>query len=193
MVELVAPAVWLAFAAGMSLARRPVPTWVFALSWLAALAATGVSAGVMSALLAGGLSVVVFAVLAVTGLTSRASTVTFTVALAATPLLWWWVFLPGMVLVAVVSAIRIRRAAGDGYVTLLTAETLTGLGMLPGAGAPTPMGVSRPDVSRIPTPGSGVEQDGDGVIARASRVRVHLPVYLLAGVLLSAVGTFLFG
>jgi hypothetical protein len=181
-LTLVPLLIWLAYATVTGWYGRPIPTWLMLAAVPTVAVGNAVLSGVSAAALACVCAVALWLVLAYTGVTSRATTVVLTVSFASIPLMSWWVLAIGVAAAAAVSAARVRRAAGQGYLTLLAGETLTGIGMIPSTGA-TIVGVGAPDVSRIPV----TDPTGDGPVGRASRVRVRLPGYLFAGTAVIAV------
>lgn len=119
----------------------------------------------VSALLAGA----VFVLLVLTGLMSRATTFALPVALVGLPVLAWVALLPGLFAAGAVSAWRLRRAHGAGYLAMLAGETAAA------AGVTNATGLSKPDLSRLPTP-----------VTEAERRR--MPLAFLLGCSVAAVG-----
>lgn len=101
------------------------------------------------------------------GLSSRRIVFGLCVAAAGVPVLQWWTLLPGVLLAAAVAAIKLRRAAGPGYVTAVSGETIASFTT---AGT-IKRGVPLPDLSRLPRP-TPEEISSDSGIGKAQRATV---------------------
>lgn len=94
-------------------------------------------------------------------------------------ILQWWIFLPGLVIAGIVSAIRLRKTAGKGYVTMLANETMFSTGVNGGL-------LAKPDLSRVPLPDTSEEiQTKNTPIAKAQQIKLPLLKYVSYGAIVS--------
>lgn len=180
-------AIWLALFTVANYSSTRIPTWFagvfFLLGSITTIYLHGWFLGgftVVSAFLIGTL----FAYLNVT---TRETTILVSVTLACLPVTQWWVLLPGLVAAVLVSAYRIRKAAGAGYLTMLAGETYASVGMPGGV-----LSGEKTDLSRIPLlPEEGeseekLEMGEESLLRSVRKVQIRLAPYLLASVLLIA-------
>lgn len=166
-----------------------IPNWVYSLSGAALIGNNillhGMLAGLMSTLAA----ITIGIALIFTGaLTSRRSIFGLVTSAAGIPILGWWIFIPGLCLAAVVSAIKLHRAGGPGYVKTVVGETTVALGI---ASDKAFLGVPLPDPSRIPK----IDVNGtnpDSSIGRAHRAQINFLLYLTIGYTISLTAAYLF-
>lgn len=93
------------------------------------------------------------------------------------PLVGWLLLAPGAAAAAGVSGWRLRRRYGEGYLSMVTGETMAGLGYFGGL-----FGMFRPDFSRVPV------EEGAAVPVRG----VDLLRWVAAGAALSWLGVVVF-
>ena len=133
------------------------------------------SNGPWSALISVFVSLLLFVLFVFLGLFSKANTVSIPVALVGLPVLAWVAFIPGLIVAAAVASLLLRREAGPGYLSSVAGETLLATGSLGVISGNTVM-PSKPDLSHLPLP--SVDSEGDGLVARTSRVKVNFILYL---------------
>lgn len=164
------PIVWIGAVFAVTLSGRAIPTWVMTAAAFAAVAAQAALISPWTALgsaLGAGL---LFAVLGITGATTRTTTVAITPVLAVLPVLAWVALLPGLVIAAVDAAVRLKKTLGTDYVNMMAGETLAAMGNK--AGKP-----GKPDLSRIPM----APRD-----SRAAQVKTPLLPALIVGLVMTA-------
>lgn len=163
-------AAWMSLVWVASVNGRYIPPYVMLLAGVAAAAAHALWFSPLSAVasLVGG--AVMFIALALSGAVTRTTTAALTPALVLLPVAAWVAFLPGLVAAGVVAALRLRKAAGDGYLTMMAGETLSAVGNRGGK-------VGLPDPSRMPLAPADSE---------IGRVKIPLVAFLILGVVATA-------
>lgn len=160
---------WLLLVTAMGLTGRRTPLWAIPLACVVAAAVNTAVNGIPAALLSLAGMLVVVGLAFLSGALSRTGLLVLPVALLGLPVPAWIALLPGLLIAAAVSAVRLRRAAGKGYLNMVVLETAAAVGADPAAVGP--LGVSKPDLSRIPLAPeatSGWGKDVAGVKVRLS-------------------------
>jgi len=185
------PALWLILAACFPKKMSTLPWPAPLLVAFVAAAVNFATNGLVVAIVSLGAAGVLFVLLIFTGLLSRLATFALPISLAGLPLLAWVIALsPGLALSAILSVFLLRKAGGDGYVSMIVGETLSSTGILGATGGGS-LKEMKPDLTRLPLP---VEQDekltpvegNETSVVKASRQRV--PLVLLLGLSTSVVG-----
>jgi hypothetical protein len=164
--------VWVVASIIVSYKKLFVPTWLFLILY----AVFSISNIWLNGWFTGGVSVVLAFILglvfAYTGITKRSTTIFLTILFAALPFpAWIFTIFPGILFAGLVAAIQIRKATEKGYLTMLTGETLFGMGV--GGGLPF-VNSPKPDFSRIPVPDPNVTE---GNMGKTNKIRIRLPVF----------------
>lgn len=146
-----------------SLGHR-MPTWAMVTGTLVGSAWNSFVAGWVTAVVSLAAAGGIFLLFALTGLVSRSTTVAVIPTLASLPVFGWVALVPGLLCVAAVSAVRLRKVAGQGYLRMVAGETYAAMGQ----------GTSHPDLSRLPLPRETSE---------LGAVKVHLAACLLGSVM----------
>ena len=176
------PLAWLIAVTAAGFASWRVPTFLVPVAAAAAAAVNLMVSGPVPAAMSVGLAVVAVAAMLITGTLTRTGLLLWPVLLAGLPVLAWLpALLPGFAAAGVASAIRLRRAAGPGYLSMLAGETFAAVGA--DQANPTILGVSRPDASRLPVHPP----------VQAAGVTVRLSGYLAGSVAAAAAASVLAG
>lgn len=129
--------------------------------------------GIFASLRALIVAFVLFLFLLVSRLLSRNGALSLPIALSSLPLMTWMAFSPGLLLVAIISAVRISRLAGVKYLKDLAIDTAVSMGVLEALNG-NPSKVSITDLP-IPTAEDKKRQDKIGDVHRST---INLFLYL---------------
>jgi hypothetical protein len=179
--------VYLLLVTGLVLAKRRVPEQVHLVALVAGVAVRIVQDGWGSSLLAVGAAAIalILGVLLTARLITGVTLFTLCTAIALLPLATGWLGVClGLALAGVVSLVRMLRTYGRDRVNLVTFETMSALGALPGV-------LGQVDLDRMPTREDAdlaVEaQQADETAGPVKGMRMYLPPYLLIGATLAGV------
>lgn len=178
---------WLVVVTVAGLVHRRIPLAAVAVATVIGIAVNVAVNGWIPAGVAVAAGLVIIGGMLLLGILTRSSLVILPVLLLSMPVLAWVALIPGYVVAGAVSAYRLRKVAGSGYVSMVAAETISGVGGDPMA--QTPLGASKPDTARIPL----VDETMGEWSASVAAVKVRLSGYLLAGVALTAGLAFFVG
>lgn len=162
-----------------------VPHWVHGFFLVVGLAARVLQSGWLEPAASAGIAALVFVVLVFLAARTVSGVTLFSivVTLALTPLDGWPGLFAGMLVAAVVALWRTWRNLGKNRVAYLTMDTLNAIGISP-AGV-----IKMPELGLIPERDSLTDVNTHS--EEADRLRMYLPPYLLLGVGVSALLTYL--
>lgn len=162
-----------------------VPHWVHGFFLVVGLTARVIASGWVEPAISTGIAGIVFVVLVFLAARTVSGVTLFSivVTLALTPMEGWPGLLAGMMVAAVVSVWRTWRNLGKNRVAYLTMDTLNAIGISP-AGV-----IKMPELGLIPDRESLTDVNTRS--EETDRLRMYLPPYLLLGVGVAAVMTYL--
>lgn len=170
---------YLAVVCGLLLGLRRCPVWVHPLAVLGLapirIATSGLGGALLPILAAAAL--LIPAVVVGRRMLSGVGLFSTVVTVGLLPLSAWWMAGVGIGLAGVTAAVRTFRGGGTARVGMLAADAFAAAGMSPAGWAP-------PDLHRLPA-----RADLPPVRATGEPHRLHLPPYLLAGLVAAAVVT----
>lgn len=179
-LPLIPALLWVLYLTISNFIRKGIPEKVVYIGYVLLILSNLLINGWISALISLILSSLITVLFVFTKVVSRNVTLAYVFPLAALPYTLWWVILPGFLLAGAIAAVKLRKIAGKGYLSMVSGETMTALGATPNSlGLP----MSKPQPNRLPIMSSS--EAGNGLANKVASQRIMVSAYALAGMVLS--------